>query len=123
MSDLDRDGCLDFPEFVIITHILFTCRRGIPLPQQLPPSLVPPSKANLVNAVPTPAPMPIEAEAEAEAESSSSEEDDLSPIQKKKKLVKQVIKKQRKINHKETKQNESDDEKEMSTEESDDRRL
>ena len=29
MSDLDRDGKLDFAEFVIITHILFTCRNGI----------------------------------------------------------------------------------------------
>ena len=56
MSDLDRDGSLDFAEFVIITHILFTCRRGIPLPQQLPPSLIPPSKANLVNAASIPEP-------------------------------------------------------------------
>ena len=44
MSDLDHDGFLDFAEFVIMTHILFTCRRGIPLPQRLPPSLIPPSR-------------------------------------------------------------------------------
>ena len=68
MSDLDRDGSLDFAEFVIITHILFTCRRGIPLPQQLPPSLIPPSKANLVNAPVAPAEPAAPAEPEAEEE-------------------------------------------------------
>ena len=48
MSDLDKDGRLDFAEFVIMTHILFTCRNGVPLPQELPASLIPPSKAHLV---------------------------------------------------------------------------
>ena len=48
MSDLDKDGRLDFAEFVIMTHILFTCRNGVPLPQELPASLVPPSKAHLL---------------------------------------------------------------------------
>ena len=51
MSDLDRDGYLDFAEFVIMTHILFTCRRGIPLPDKLPASLIPPSTAGLVKSV------------------------------------------------------------------------
>ena len=48
MSDLDKDGLLDFAEFVIMTHILFTCRNGVPLPQELPASLIPPSKAHLI---------------------------------------------------------------------------
>ena len=65
MSDLDRDGSLDFPEFVIMTHILFTCRRGIPLPERLPASLIPPSKAGLMNSKPEPE---VEEEEEEEEE-------------------------------------------------------
>ena len=52
MSDLDKDGKLDFAEFVIMTHILFTNRKGVPLPTELPKSLIPPSKASLVAAPP-----------------------------------------------------------------------
>ena len=55
MSDLDKDGKLDFAEFVIMTHILFVNRRGVPLPVELPKSLIPPSKAHLVSAVAEPA--------------------------------------------------------------------
>ena len=71
MSDLDHDGDLDFAEFVIITHILFTCRNGVPLPQQLPPSLIPPSKANLFNSsvsIPVPASTPIQPDHEEDDE-------------------------------------------------------
>ena len=57
MSDLDKDGKLDFAEFVIMTHILFVNRRGVPLPNELPKSLIPPSKAHLVSAVEPAAPV------------------------------------------------------------------
>ena len=50
MADLDKDGKLDFAEFVIMTHILFVNRKGVPLPSELPKSLIPPSKAHLVAA-------------------------------------------------------------------------
>ena len=50
MADLDKDGKLDFAEFVIMTHILFVNRKGVPLPAELPKSLIPPSKAHLVSA-------------------------------------------------------------------------
>ena len=71
MADLDRDGELDFAEFVIITHILFTCRQGVPLPQKLPASLIPPSKANLVNDAPE--------EEEEEEEKEEEEEEEEKP--------------------------------------------
>ncbi|KAM7453447.1 hypothetical protein BLSTO_05805, partial [Blastocystis sp. subtype 1] len=64
MSDLDKDGKLDFAEFVIMTHILFTNRKGVPLPTELPKSLIPPSKASLI----APAPAPAEDEEEEEEE-------------------------------------------------------
>ena len=68
MSDLDKDGRLDFAEFVIMTHILFTCRNGVPLPQELPASLIPPSKAHLVKKE--------EEKAEAEAEEKEEEKEE-----------------------------------------------
>ena len=66
MADLDKDGKLDFAEFVIMTHILFVNRKGVPLPNELPKSLIPPSKAHLVAASPEPE------EEEEEEESSNS---------------------------------------------------
>ncbi|KAM7453629.1 hypothetical protein BLSTO_05621 [Blastocystis sp. subtype 1] len=73
MSDLDKDGKLDFAEFVIMTHILFTNRKGVPLPNELPKSLIPPSKASLVAApVVAAAPAPV-----VEEEKDEEESDDL----------------------------------------------
>ena len=66
MADIDRDGQLDFAEFVIITHILFTCRNGIPLPKELPASLIPPSKASLIQQQKEEAAEPEEEEEEEE---------------------------------------------------------
>ncbi|KNB41209.1 hypothetical protein JH06_5912, partial [Blastocystis sp. subtype 4] len=84
MSDLDHDGDLDFAEFVIITHILFTCRNGVPLPQQLPPSLIPPSKANLVQSIPSvPVPVPESApvpESEEDESDSDSDEEEVKSV-------------------------------------------
>ena len=71
MADLDKDGKLDFAEFVIMTHILFTCRNGIPLPQELPPSLIPPSKSHLIDKK-----NEIEEVKEVEVESDESESDE-----------------------------------------------
>ena len=68
MADLDKDGKLDFAEFVIMTHILFVNRKGVPLPNELPKSLIPPSKAHLVRA-------PTEPE-EQEVEESEVKEDE-----------------------------------------------
>ena len=71
MSDLDKDGKLDFAEFVIMTHILFTNRKGVPLPTELPKSLIPPSKASLVAAPPV-----AEDEEEEEEEEEEEKKDD-----------------------------------------------
>ena len=73
MSDLDKDGKLDFAEFVIMTHILFTNRKGVPLPTELPKSLIPPSKVSLVAAAAAPA---------AEDEEEEEEESDDLPEEK-----------------------------------------
>ena len=49
MSDLDKDGRLDFAEFVIVIHTLFTCCNRVLLPQELPASLIPPSKIHFAS--------------------------------------------------------------------------
>ena len=49
MSALDKDGRLDIDEFVIMIHILFTCCNRVPLPQELPASLIPPSKIHFAS--------------------------------------------------------------------------
>ena len=49
MSDLDRDGNLDFSEFCVAMHIIVgVSKYGLPLPESLPPALLPPEKAHLV---------------------------------------------------------------------------
>ena len=77
MSDLDKDGKLDFAEFVIMTHILFVNRRGVPLPVELPKSLIPPSKAHLVSTAPVAPAAPVveESEEESEEEEEAAEEE------------------------------------------------
>lgn len=51
LSDIDRDGLLDHHEYVVA---MFLCdaviQKGRPIPQQLPGSIVPPSKRELLNA-------------------------------------------------------------------------
>eukprot|EP00559_Dactyliosolen_fragilissimus_P007204 CAMPEP_0184863682 /NCGR_PEP_ID=MMETSP0580-20130426/12150_1 /TAXON_ID=1118495 /ORGANISM="Dactyliosolen fragilissimus" /LENGTH=588 /DNA_ID=CAMNT_0027362151 /DNA_START=346 /DNA_END=2112 /DNA_ORIENTATION=+ len=50
LSDIDRDGLLDHHEYVVA---MFLCdaviQKGRPIPQQLPSSIVPPSKRELLN--------------------------------------------------------------------------
>lgn len=48
MSDIDKDGNLDFDEFCIAMHLAYDCINGAETPMYLPASLVPVSKAHLV---------------------------------------------------------------------------
>jgi hypothetical protein len=47
LSDLDKDGQLDIEEFILAMHLIFSTLNGSlrNLPQTLPPSLLPQSKA------------------------------------------------------------------------------
>lgn len=51
LSDIDRDGHLDHHEYVVA---MFLCdaviQKGRPIPSELPPSVVPPSKRTMLNA-------------------------------------------------------------------------
>ncbi|XP_065648095.1 intersectin-2 isoform X6 [Hydra vulgaris] len=46
LSDINTDGCLDLEEFIIAMHLINLTKLNIPLPNTLPPSLVPPSIQN-----------------------------------------------------------------------------
>ncbi|KAI9480857.1 MAG: cytoskeletal-regulatory complex EF hand-domain-containing protein [Benjaminiella poitrasii] len=48
LSDIDKDGNLDFEEFCIAMHLTFDCINGAETPISLPPSLIPPTKAHLL---------------------------------------------------------------------------
>ena len=43
LSDIDQDGRLTCDEFVLAMHLCDSVRAGDPLPQVLPPELIPPS--------------------------------------------------------------------------------
>lgn len=47
LSDIDKDGMLDRDEFCIAMHLVYKTLERTPLPQCLPPELIPPSKRNL----------------------------------------------------------------------------
>ena len=51
LSDIDRDGLFDHDEYVVA---MFLCdaviQKGRPIPAELPPSVVPPSKRALLAA-------------------------------------------------------------------------
>ena len=51
LSDIDRDGFLDHHEYVVA---MFLCdaviQKGRPIPAELPASIVPPTKRDLLNA-------------------------------------------------------------------------
>ena len=83
MADLDKDDKLDFAEFVIMTHILFVNRKGVPLPNELPKSLIPPSKAHLVaGSVASAEPEgPAAEKEEEEEEPEAEEEEEEKPVQ------------------------------------------
>lgn len=48
LSDIDKDGNLDFEEFCIAMHLTFDCINGVEPPISLSPALIPPSKAHLL---------------------------------------------------------------------------
>ncbi|KAI7899507.1 cytoskeletal-regulatory complex EF hand-domain-containing protein [Cokeromyces recurvatus] len=52
LSDIDKDGNLDFEEFCIAMHLTFDCINGAEIPISLPPSLIPPMKAHLLPSQP-----------------------------------------------------------------------
>jgi hypothetical protein len=49
LSDIDRDGYFDFDEYVVA---MFLCdaviQKGRPIPKELPPTVIPPSKRGLL---------------------------------------------------------------------------
>jgi hypothetical protein len=49
LSDIDRDGYFDFDEYVVA---MFLCdaviQKGRPIPNELPPTVIPPSKRGLL---------------------------------------------------------------------------
>ncbi|KAI8086582.1 cytoskeletal-regulatory complex EF hand-domain-containing protein [Halteromyces radiatus] len=49
LSDIDKDGNLDFEEFCIAMHLTFDCINGMDTPMSLPPQLIPPSKSHLLS--------------------------------------------------------------------------
>lgn len=52
LADIDQDGRLDMAEFIVAMHLICCAtQRGLPVPQVLPPELIPPSKANVANPV------------------------------------------------------------------------
>ncbi|KAF7727367.1 endocytosis defective- protein [Apophysomyces ossiformis] len=53
LSDIDKDGNLDFEEFCIAMHLTFASINGMETPTVLPPSLIPASKTHLVASQPT----------------------------------------------------------------------
>ena len=80
MSDLDRDGNLDFLEFCVAMHIIVgVSKYGLPLPASLPPALLPPEKAHLVVTqaiVPGPVPQPAAASQRASSARADVTSDD-----------------------------------------------
>jgi hypothetical protein len=48
LSDIDKDGNLDFEEFCIAMHLTFDCINGNEAPISLPPSLIPANKVHLL---------------------------------------------------------------------------
>ncbi|GLE06592.1 hypothetical protein PINS_up015986 [Pythium insidiosum] len=53
LADVDKDGCLDADEFAVAMYLCGKAKQGESLPTELPPSLLPPSKAALRMASPT----------------------------------------------------------------------
>jgi len=46
LSDIDKDGQLDMDEFIVAIHLSKLVNKGLPLPGQLPATLMPVSKIN-----------------------------------------------------------------------------
>ena len=42
LVDVARDGLLDADYFAVAMHLTMRAKRGVPLPEKLPPELVPP---------------------------------------------------------------------------------
>lgn len=47
LADVDADGQLTLEEFILANHLIDCVRRGEPLPDILPPNLIPPSSRGL----------------------------------------------------------------------------
>lgn len=68
LADIDADGQLTRDEFAVAMHLVRLVRAGKePLPQTLPPALIPPSMRRRPPVVPTPAAVPAPAPAAAPA--------------------------------------------------------
>ena len=49
LSDIDRDGYFDHEEYVVAMFLVdAVIQKGRPVPNELPPSVVPPSKRSLI---------------------------------------------------------------------------
>lgn len=48
LADMDGDGHLDRPEFCVAIHLVYRALQNEPIPERLPPSLVPISKRHLL---------------------------------------------------------------------------
>ncbi|CAO3589546.1 unnamed protein product [Absidia cylindrospora] len=48
LSDIDKDGNLDFEEFCIAMHLTFDCINGMDTPLTLPPQFIPASKFSFI---------------------------------------------------------------------------
>jgi len=44
LADIDKDGCLDRYEMYVALHLIYKSLQGIPIPESLPLTLVPPTK-------------------------------------------------------------------------------
>ncbi|ESN99250.1 hypothetical protein HELRODRAFT_189047, partial [Helobdella robusta] len=47
LSDIDKDGFLDRDEFTVAMHLVYQALEKVPVPDQLPAEMVPPSKRHL----------------------------------------------------------------------------
>ena len=53
LSDPSNKGRLDMDEFAVAMHLIYRKLNGYPVPNQLPPELVPPSTRNFTNSIDT----------------------------------------------------------------------
>ncbi|KAL3109878.1 hypothetical protein niasHT_019909 [Heterodera trifolii] len=53
LADMDSDGFLDLPEFIVALHLVYRSLQNEPIPDRLPPALVPPSKLGIVRRMST----------------------------------------------------------------------
>ncbi|KAF7636100.1 hypothetical protein Mgra_00004545 [Meloidogyne graminicola] len=49
LADIDADGFLDRPEFCVALYLVYSALQNDPIPEKLPPTLVPPVKRGIIN--------------------------------------------------------------------------